>query len=138
MRNGHRPAAIYSLAGSEGVIFSGSFSKSTAPALSVGYIVAKWQILARILGLKQDAGSGALEQMVLAEFCARHFHDHVPRLNKALAHKLQVLREALAEQFGTAAEFGDPPGGIYLWVKLPDNVDTVQPGQPARAPGAAH
>jgi 2-aminoadipate transaminase len=53
----------------------------------------------------------------------------VPKLNKALSHKLQVLREALAEQFGTAAEFGDPPGGIYLWIKLPDNVDTVKLGQ---------
>ncbi len=135
--NGKRPASIYSLAGGDGVIFVGSFSKSIAPALRVGYIVAKWEILARILGLKQDAGSGALEQMVLAEFCARHFHDHVPRLNKALAHKLQVLREALAEQFGTAAEFGDPPGGIYLWVKLPDNVDTVKLGQAALAAGVS-
>jgi 2-aminoadipate transaminase len=135
--NGKRPRSIYSLAGGDGVIFVGSFSKSIAPALRVGYIVAKWEILARILGLKQDAGSGALEQMVLAEFCARHFHDHVPRLNKALAHKLQVLREALAEQFGTAAEFGDPPGGIYLWVKLPDNVDTVKLGQAALAAGVS-
>ena len=32
--------------------------------------------------------------------------------------------EALNEQFGTAAEFEDPKGGIFLWVKLPDNVDT--------------
>jgi 2-aminoadipate transaminase len=135
--NGKRPRSIHSLAGGEGVIFVGSFSKSIAPALRVGYIVAKWDILARILGLKQDAGSGALEQMVLAEFCSRHFANHVPKLNKALAHKLQVLREALAEQFGTAAEFGDPPGGIYLWVKLPDNVDTVKLGQAALAAGVS-
>jgi 2-aminoadipate transaminase len=130
-----RQAAALDLfpAGGEGVIFVGSFSKSIAPSLRVGYIVAKWGILARILGLKQDAGSGALEQMVLAEFCAKHFASHVPKLNKALSHKLQVLREALAEQFGTAAEFGDPPGGIYLWIKLPDNVDTVKLGQAALA-----
>src|SRR5262249_43950159 len=75
--SGKRPPSIYSLAGGDGVIFVGSFSKSIAPALRVGYIVAKWEILARILGLKQDAGSGALEQMVLAEFCARHFANHV-------------------------------------------------------------
>ncbi len=135
--SGKRPPSIYALAGGEGVIFIGSFSKSIAPALRVGYIVAKWEILARILGLKQDAGSGALEQMVLAEFCTRHFHDHVPKLNKVLSHKLQTLREALAEQFGTAAEFGNPPGGIYLWVKLPDNVDTVKLGQAALAAGVS-
>jgi 2-aminoadipate transaminase len=135
--NGDRPKSIYSLAGGDGVVFVGSFSKSIAPSLRVGYIVARWEILARILGLKQDAGSGALEQMVLAEFCAKHFANHVPKLNKALSHKLQVLREALAEQFGTAAEFGDPPGGIYLWIKLPDNVDTVKLGQAALAAGVS-
>jgi len=135
--DGQRPPALHAMSSHGGVIHIGSFSKSIAPALRVGYIVARWEILARILGLKQDAGSGALEQMVLAEFCTKHFHDHVPKLNKALSHKLQVLREALAEQFGTAAEFGDPPGGIYLWVKLPDNVDTVKLGQAALAAGVS-
>ncbi len=135
--DGARPPSIYSMAEGEGVIFVGSFSKSIAPALRVGYIVAKWDILSRILGLKQDAGSGALEQMVLAEFCRRHFTSHVPKLNKALSAKLQVLREALAEQFGTAAEFGNPPGGIYLWIKLPDVVDTVKLAQAAQAAGVS-
>ena len=135
--SGERPKSLYAMAGGEGVIFVGSFSKSIAPALRVGYIVAKWEILARILGLKQDAGSGALEQMILAEFCTKHFADHVPKLSKALSHKLQVLREALAEQFGTAAEFGNPPGGIYLWIKLPDVVDVPKLFTAAAAAGVA-
>ena len=135
--NGKRPKSLYAMANGEGVIFVGSFSKSIAPALRVGYIVAKWEILARILGLKQDAGSGALEQMILAEFCTKHFADHVPKLSKALSHKLQVLREALAEQFGTAAEFGDPPGGIYLWIKLPDAVDAQKLFTAAAAAGVS-
>jgi 2-aminoadipate transaminase len=135
--SGKRPTSLYALAGGEGVIHIGSFSKSIAPALRVGYIVAKWDILGRILGLKQDAGSGALEQMVLAEFCKQHFAQHVPKLNKALSAKLQALREALAEQFGTAAEFGDPEGGIYLWIKLPDQVDTTKLAQAALAAGVS-
>ncbi len=135
--SGKRPKSLFAMANGEGVIHIGSFSKSIAPALRVGYIVAKWEVLARILGLKQDAGSGALEQMVLAEFCKQHFADHVPKLNKALAAKLQTLREALAEQFGTAAEFGDPEGGIYLWIKLPDQVDTTKLAQAALAAGVS-
>jgi len=135
--SGKRPKSLHALANGEGVVHIGSFSKSIAPALRVGYLVAKWDVLSRILALKQDAGSGALEQMVLAEFCARHFADHVPKLAKTLHAKLQALREALAEQFGTAAEFGDPPGGIYLWIKLPDNVDTVKLGQAALAAGVS-
>ena len=45
--------------------------------------------------------------------------------------------ESLNEQFGTAAEFEEPKGGIFLWVKLPDNVDTMKLYQPALAAGVA-
>jgi len=134
---GERPPALYAMAQGEGVIHIGSFSKSVAPALRVGYIVARWEILSRILPLKTDAGSGALEQMVLGEFCPAHFEAHVPRLRAGLRAKLVTLMEALAEQFGTAAEFDDPPGGIYLWVKLPDSVDTRELAQAALAEGIA-
>jgi 2-aminoadipate transaminase len=135
--DGRRPPALYAMANGGGVIHVGSFSKSISPALRVGYLVAKWEILSRILALKTDAGSGALEQMVLAEYCNAHFAEHVPKLNRALRGKLETLMEALAEQFGTAAEFEDPPGGIFLWVKLPDRVDTQKLAQVALAEGIA-
>ena len=134
---GARPPALYAMAKSEGVIHIGSFSKSVSPALRVGYIVAGWDILSRILPLKTDAGSGALEQMVLGEFCPAHFDAHVPKLRRGLRAKLETLMEALAEQFGTASEFDDPPGGIYLWVKLPDSVDALRLAQVALTEGIA-
>src|SRR5580692_3900595 len=134
---GKRPPAIHAMSGSGGVIHIGSFSKSIAPALRVGYIVAPWDVLSRMLALKTDAGSGALEQMVLAEYCAPHFTSHVPKLKRALRAKLDTLMEALNEQFGTSAEFERPAGGIFLWVKLPDNVDTLKLYQAALAAGVA-
>ncbi len=135
--SGVRPPAIYAMSKSANVIHIGSFSKSVAPALRVGYIVAPWEILSRVLALKTDAGSGALEQMVLAEFSKPHFQTHVPKLRKALRAKLETLMESLNEQFGTAAEFKDPPGGIFLWVKLPDQVDAMRLSQKALAAGVA-
>jgi 2-aminoadipate transaminase len=45
--------------------------------------------------------------------------------------------EALNEQFGTAAEFEAPEGGIFLWVKLPDNVDMLKLYQAALAAGVS-
>ncbi len=134
---GTRPPALYGLAGGDGVIHIGSFSKSISPALRVGFLVARWEILSRILPLKTDAGSGALEQMVLGQFCPAHFEAHVPKLRAGLRAKLETLMDALAEQFGTAAEFDDPPGGIYLWVKLPDSVDTKVLAQAALTEGIA-
>ena len=134
---GQRPPAIHAMAANGAVIHIGSFSKSIAPALRVGFIVAPWQIMSRMLALKTDAGSGALEQMVLAEYCAPHFATHVPELTRALRTKLDTLMEALNEQFGTAAEFETPKGGIFLWVKLPDNVDTLKLYQSALAAGVS-
>ena len=135
--DGRRPPAIYAMSKRGGVIHIGSFSKSIAPALRVGYIVAPWEVLSRILPLKTDAGSGALEQMVLAAYCKPHFSTHVPALTKALRTKLDTLMEALNEQFGTAAEFEEPKGGIFLWVKLPDQVDTLKLYQAALAAGVS-
>lgn len=135
--SGERPPAIYAMSKHGGVIHIGSFSKSIAPALRVGFIVAPWEIMSRMLPLKTDAGSGALEQMVLAEYCAPHFATHVPRLTKGLRAKLDTLMEALNEQFGTSAEFEAPKGGIFLWVKLPDKVDTLKLYQAALAAGVS-
>jgi 2-aminoadipate transaminase len=135
--DGNRPPAIHAMAKNGGVIHIGSFSKSIAPALRVGFIVAPWDMLSRMLALKTDAGSGALEQMVLAEYCTPHFTTHVPDLTRALRAKLDTLMESLNERFGTAAEFTEPKGGIFLWVKLPDNVDTLKLYQAALAAGVS-
>jgi 2-aminoadipate transaminase len=135
--DGKRPPALYAMSKAGGVIHIGSFSKSIAPALRVGFIVAPWAMLSRMLALKTDAGSGALEQMVLAEYCSPHFSAHVPKLTRGLRAKLDTLMEALNEQFGTSAEFEDPKGGIFLWVKLPDNVDTLKLYQTALAAGVS-
>jgi 2-aminoadipate transaminase len=135
--SGERPPAIHALSQHGNVIHIGSFSKSIAPALRVGFIVAPWAAMARMLPLKTDGGSGALEQMVLAEFCNATFTKHVPNLRSGLRSKLETLMDALKQYFGPAAQFDDPKGGIFLWVKLPDGVDTMKLYQEALKAGVA-
>ncbi|MEA3024762.1 MAG: 2-aminoadipate transaminase [Alphaproteobacteria bacterium] len=135
--DGTRPPALYAMSRHGGVVHIGSFSKSIGPALRVGYIVAPWELMSRILPLKQDAGSGAIEQMVLAEYCSPHFEERIAKLRQGLRAKRDTMAEALNEQFGTAAEFEDTKGGMFLWVKLPDNVDTMKLYQSALAAGVA-
>jgi len=50
--SGQRPPAIYAMSERGGVIHIGSFSKSIAPALRIGYIVAPWDVMSRMLALK--------------------------------------------------------------------------------------
>lgn len=137
--SGVRPAAFYGLAGAGNnqVIHIGSFSKSIAPALRLGFLVASWPLMGQIIALKNDAGSGSLEQMVMAEYAAKHFDGHVSDLRARLKRKADVLVEAVSAEFGTAAEFDKPVGGIFLWIKLPDQVDTRQLFQAAAKAGVA-
>ena len=134
---GERPPAIYALDETGRTIFTSTFSKSIAPALRVGYLVAKWPFLSRAIACKSDAGSGMLEQMTLAEFCPKYFDGHLASLIKLLENKRDVLIEALNENFGTTVEFTHPPGGIFLWVKFPDTVDTSELTKVANAAGIA-
>jgi 2-aminoadipate transaminase len=134
---GRRPPALRAMDSTDRVVHIGSFSKTIAPALRVGYLIAGWPVMSRILAVKTDAGSGALEQMVLAEYCREHFDAHVQALRGTLRRKLDALAGALRDQFGPQAQFDYPAGGIFLWVTLPEPVDTTKLAQVALQAGVA-
>jgi 2-aminoadipate transaminase len=134
--DGERPPSIRALDGDGGqVVYCGSFSKTVAPALRVGYVVADWPVLSQMLALKTDAGTGALEQMVLAEYASAHFDDHVAKLTEVLRSKSEVMGAAIGDSFGEVASFTPPRGGIFVWVTFPDGVDTSALVEPAAAAG---
>jgi len=123
--DGERPPTIRSLDDIGGhVVFCGSFSKSVAPALRVGYLVADWAMLGPMLGLKTDAGSGALEQMVLAEYSPQNFDHHVAQLSAVLRNKAQVMADAVTQNFGDTVSFTFPKGGIFLWLEFLNGLNT--------------
>jgi 2-aminoadipate transaminase len=128
------PPALYAL--DPGcVIHLGSFSKSLAPALRLGYVIAGWDIMSRLLPLKGDSGTGALDQMVVAEYFSKNFDHHLGHLNGVLREKLDTMTEAVAREFGSTAECWKPKGGIFLWIKLPANVDVRNLVKPAADAG---
>ncbi|MCY4665705.1 MAG: PLP-dependent aminotransferase family protein, partial [Acidimicrobiaceae bacterium] len=134
--DGARPPTIRSLDAEGGqVVYCGSFSKTLAPALRLGYIVADWPMMGRLLALKTDAGSGALEQITVAEYAAAHFDDHVDALTAVLSKKCDAVCGALRDNFGELASFEAPRGGIYVWVALPEGVDTDRLVAPAASRG---
>ena len=91
--------------------------------------------MSRLLALKSDAGSGALEQLVIAEYAASHFDDHVDQLTTVLQAKCDALCSALHEHLGDLASFEPPRGGIYVWTALPEGIDTAEMVAPAAAAG---
>jgi 2-aminoadipate transaminase len=128
------PPALYAL--DPGcVLHLGSFSKSLAPALRLGYLIAGWDLMSRLIPLKGDSGTGALDQMVVAEYFSQNFDRHLGHLNGVLHEKLNTMTEAVAREFGASAECWAPKGGIFLWIKLPAEVDVRKLVKPAAEAG---
>ncbi len=135
--DGQWPDSLCAMDGAEHVIHIGSFSKFLAPALRLGYITAPEPVLAQLQSLKDDSGTCSLSQMIVADYMREHYDEHLTELNKRLKVKLDTLVAALREEFGDAAEFDVPPGGIFLWVRLPESVDTSRLAPIALAEGLA-
>jgi 2-aminoadipate transaminase len=130
-----RPPSLYSLDPSC-VIHIGSFSKTIAPAIRLGYVVADWSIIGRMAAIKSDGGTGALDQMITATFCeGGGFEAHVGELKKTLQSKLEATIDAVEQQFGSLATVYRPKGGIFLWVGFPPEIDVTRLIAPAAKVG---
>jgi len=137
--DGGGPPSLYSLDPQQ-VVHIGSFSKTLAPSLRLGYMVAIPDVMSRLVACKRemDSGTGALDQMIVAEYFSQDFGEHVGGLTETLHEKLDTMAEAVEREFGTVVEkMWYPKGGIFLWLKLPDRVDVTKLVAPAAKAGIA-
>ena len=129
--------AIRSLDDSNRVLHIGSFSKTLGPGTRLGYVVAPWEIMSRLLSRKNDAGTGVIDQMIVGDYFNNHYDEHILAVRAALQRKRDALSSALRESFGPSVEFYVPRGGMYRWVKLPAGVDSRALNEPALREGIA-
>ena len=129
--------AIRSLDDTNRVLHIGSFSKTLGPGTRLGYIVAPWEVMSRLLSRKNDAGTGVMDQMIVGDYFTNHYEEHIQEVRSALRRKCEVLGSALRESFGPTIDFEMPRGGMYLWVRLPSGVDSRKLAMPALREGVA-
>jgi 2-aminoadipate transaminase len=129
--------AIRSLDDTNRVLHIGSFSKTLGPGTRLGYVVASWDVMSRLLSRKNDAGTGVMDQMIVGDYFNNHYEDHILEMRSALKRKCDVLSSALRESFGPTVDFEIPRGGMYLWVRLPSGVDSRTLAAPALREGVA-
>ena len=127
--------AIRSLDDSNRVLHIGSFSKSLGPGIRLGYMVASWDVMSRLLARKNDGGTGVMDQMIVGDYFTNHFEEHIEEVRGSLKRKRDALTAALREHFGPNVEFDPPRGGMYTWIKLPDGVDSRKFVEPAAKEG---
>ena len=129
--------AIRSLDDTNRVLHIGSFSKTLGPGTRLGYVVASWEVMSRLLSRKNDAGTGVMDQMIAGDYFTNHYEGHIQEVRSALKRKCEALGSALRESFGPAIDFEMPRGGMYLWVRLPSGIDSRTLALPALREGIA-
>jgi 2-aminoadipate transaminase len=121
-------------AGSDLVIYLGTFSKILSPGLRLGWAVAPPPVLNKLNLGKQgsDLCSSPVTQMfVAAYFAERDGHGapawlaYVERLRELYRTRRDAMLEALAEHFGNSASWTRPEGGLFIWATLDERIDTT-------------
>lgn len=131
---------IYSLA-PERTLHLGSFSKIFAPGFRLGWIFGPQEVLDKIYVCKQalDLCPPVLNQYIAAEFMGSGALDR--NLGKSIAYyrdKRDYMLSLLERHMPSGVSWTHPEGGLFLFLTLPEGIDTVQLYERALAAGVAY
>lgn len=103
------------------VVHIGSFSKTIAPGLRVGWVVAPPSVITRMADAKKeiDHGTSTLSQQLLHAYLeSADWRGHVQQLRTALTRRRDLMEAALAEHVAEKASWNHPAGGYSIWCQL--------------------
>ncbi|MCS4485814.1 aminotransferase-like domain-containing protein [Staphylococcus americanisciuri] len=108
------------------VIHVSSFSKSIAPALRIGWIIASEKVIEQLadIRMQSDYGSSILSQMVVYEMLQSGDYDHhIQKLRVVLKTKRDKILQLLAQHYTDIATWQIPHGGFFIWLTFTKDVD---------------
>ena len=125
---GDQLPTLFALDGGEYVIYLGTFSKILSPGLRLGWTAAPHPVLEKLNLGKQaaDLCSSPLSQYFVATYFAnRDWRAYVRGLVELYRRRRDTMLDALAEHLPPEAHWTRPRGGLFVWARLPDYIDTT-------------
>lgn len=109
-------------------LYCGSFSKSLAPGLRVGWVCAAQDVISRLVLMKQaaDLHSATTNQIVTHTVAAAQFDAHVAKLRSVYMARRDHLLAALAREMPAGVSWTHPEGGMFIWLTLPAGMDGAE------------
>jgi 2-aminoadipate transaminase len=132
--------AIYTLAEPGEVMYIGSFSKILGPGLRLGFFIAPEPLRSTLMAWKLDGGTSMLSQLVAAEYLKENLWEHIGEAAGAVKEKRNILLDALEGEFSAVPgmSWTHPDGGLFLWIKLPEQLDRTRLQELATARGITY
>ncbi len=109
-------------------LYCGSFSKSLAPGLRVGWVCAGKEVISRLVLMKQaaDLHSSTANQIVTHRVARDIFAPHVAQLRRVYGARRDHMLAALAREMPAGVTWTKPEGGMFVWLTLPKGMDGAE------------
>lgn len=106
-------------------LYCGSFSKTLAPGLRVGWVCGAASVISQLVLMKQaaDLHSPSLNQIAINTVARAVFTDHTAKLRKTYAGRRDRMLAALSTHMPEGVSWTKPEGGMFIWVTLPKSMD---------------
>jgi 2-aminoadipate transaminase len=121
--------SLWTLAEGKGVIMLKTFSKVLFPGMRMGWIVAEEPVIDKVVMLKQsvDLCTPSFTQLILAEYIRRgHMKLAIAKAIDCYEPKLETMLTALDKHMPGEVTWSKPTGGMFIWLVLPERIDTKE------------
>lgn len=111
------------------VVRLGTFSKVLAPGLRLGYIVGGRALINKLVQAKQatDLHTPTLTQMAVYEIVKDGFlAEHLPKVREIYRAQGSCMLDAIQKEFPSTVTWTKPEGGMFIWLTLPEHIDSTK------------
>lgn len=112
----------------DGILF-GSFSKIVSPGMRLGWIVAKEEVMDKLITVKQasDLHSNYFTQRIVYQYLYNNpVDDHIQQIRNLYKKKRDMMISMMNEYFPPEIHYTHPEGGMFIWVTLPEGISSME------------
>lgn len=110
------------------VIYISTFSKILVPGFRIAWMVGPTELIKKFVIAKQavDLCTTPFTQYVAAEYLSRGYvNQHIEKIKEVYGRKMRIMLKSMEEYFPEEAQYAEPDGGMFVWVKLPEYINTI-------------
>ncbi|MCD6238024.1 MAG: PLP-dependent aminotransferase family protein [Thermotogae bacterium] len=128
---GERIPSIFKLGDGERTLLLNTFSKILSPGLRLGTIIGEKEVIRKIVLAKQGADlcTPTITQRIAARYLeTNEIMENIRATRDKYSKKLKTMLNSLEEYMPKedSISWTHPQGGLFLWMRLPDYLDTMQ------------